>query len=189
MAPMDPVGKRPAQIAGRVVVRRACGLPEPRSCLGVPVLRSLTLATVCGSLAACGFEKPGHEPAGLKVHRDTSGLGQVMRLDSVAGWSFCWAGVPLSDPQGIGPTDVVVAVWAVPDAPRSVGADSVDVYLPKALSDSLLPDSVRNLGAEDGQRWWIRAPRLDPPWKSTSWYHEAACATVGGGLILVTSTR
>lgn len=68
-----------------------------------------------------------------------------------------------------------------------MGADSVDLHLPKALSDSLLPDSVRRLGSQDAERWWVRAPR-DPPWRSTSWYDEPACAMVGG-MILVTSTR
>lgn len=177
----DSIGKRPSLVAGRRVSRWAG--------LGFPFLRRVSLALVFYALAACGVDTPRRELAGPKVHRDTSGLGQVLRLDSVDGWSVCWAGVPLSDPQGIGPTDVVVAVWAVPDSPRSAGEDSVVVSLPKVLSDSLLPDSVRRAGSRDSARWWVRAPRCDPPWASTSWYHEAACGLVGPGMILVTSTR
>ncbi len=182
-------GNRPPQRSGSVGARRSPDLPLPWSWTGFPLLRVATLATFCCTLVACGSEHPRREPVSLMVHRDTSGLGQVLRLDSVDGWCFRWAGVPLSDPQGIGPTDVVVAVWAVPASPRSVGADSVEVYLPKALSDSLLPDSVRRSGSWDTARWWVRAPRCDPPGKTTSWYHEAACGMVGGGMILVTSTR
>lgn len=150
---------------------------------------SVASVVVFLALAACGVDAPRRDPAGPKVHRDTSGLGQVLRLDSVDGWSVRWAGVPLSDPQGIGPTDVVVGVWAVPDSPRLAGADSIEMSLPGVLSDSLLPDSVRRAGSRDGAGWRVRAPRCDPPGRTTPWYHEAACGLVGPGMILVTSTR
>jgi len=140
-------------------------------------------------LAGCGSERPPAAPETLRVHRDTAGLGQVLRLGPTRGWTFRWAGVPLSDPQGLGPTDLVVAAWAVPSVGVAAGSDSTVLDLPVALADSLLPEALRKTGAVDAQRWSRRCPRVDCPWKSTTWYDEPTCAALGEGVVVVARTR
>lgn len=142
------------------------------------------LALGASSLAGCDSSSPGKERIPT-VHRDTAGLGHVLRLDAAGQGGVLWAGLPLSDPEGLGPTDVLVGLWT----PRPSGdlseTDSVTIEIPRSLADSLLPDSVFARGRVVEGRWSLRAPAGDPPGEVSAWFETTACGFLGDGVLTI----